>query len=318
MAKVMTEETIKAWIAGGKVIEYADAGSAEGIKYDFHLGRMFLKAHFGRPVNFDDLSNEERRHAIIKPGEVVYVLTQEKLTLPDNTFVQLSAKRKMSHLGIQLLGGLTIDPGYKGHLLFGLCNLSSTDFTLMPGKKLVGAVFYELQEGETVEYKIPDPLDDFPEDVTSLIRQYRPVESLMLSEEVKRLSKEMSDITRRLESDAEWKNTFKANIDSITTKLSEISNTLQIEINMRKEGEDSLKKSDEKLGAAVTGINQSISSFKTTIRVLNYIGGVIATLAGLTIAYFSLFMTKDAPPIADPPPATSQPNPTSAQTPTAR
>lgn len=280
MARVLTEKLLKDWISQGKNIEYADISCAEGIKYDFRLGTKFLKSHFGRMVDFDELSSDEKRHAVIKPGEVVYVLTQERLNLPSNIFVQLSPKRKLSHVGIQLLGGLTIDPGYEGYMVFGLCNLSSTDFTLEPGKKLVGAVFYELSENEVVEYKVPDSIDDFPEEAVAIIKQYKPIESLFLSEEITRISTEVSRIIRTLESDNEWKSTFKANLNSVSEKLTDISTSLQVEIQVRKDGENVLRLNDEKLTTAVAGIGKSMTTIKIWARIIAAILAFAATVAG--------------------------------------
>jgi dCTP deaminase len=290
MAKILTEAVIGNWIKKNEIIEFADINCAEGIKYDLRLGNEFLKSHFGRMVNFTELSNEEKRHAVIKPGEVVYVLTKERLNLPDNVFVQLSPKRKLSHLGIQLLGGLTIDPGYQGYLLFGLCNLSSTEFTLEPGKKLVGAVFNELSESETIEYKVPEPLDNFPSEVISIIKQYKPIESSHLSEEIIRVSDEVARIARTLESDNEWKSTFKTNLSTVTEKLTEISASLQVEIRVRKEGEETLKQNDAVLNTAVESINKNILSFKIWTKVFIAIFSIGVTIAaGLLVAFISDF-----------------------------
>ena len=293
MPTAITEKTLKDWISKGENLQSGDVACAEGIKYDFRLGTKFLKSHFGRMTDFTQLSNEEKRYAVVKPGEVVYVLTQERLNLAKDIFVQLSPKRKLSHAGILLLGGLTIDPGYKGNLIFGLCNLSSTEFTLDPGKKLVGAVFYKLSEAETIDYEIPEALDDFPEEVTTIIKQYIPVESLSLANEIKRISEEVSRITRTLESDNEWKNTFKQNLSSVSEKLNEISTALQVEITVRKQGEETLQKNDDKLNDAVECINKNISSFKIWARILAIIlAPIVAIGVGLLTLYFSEFFTR--------------------------
>jgi deoxycytidine triphosphate deaminase len=291
MAKVLTETVIKDWIKRGEIIESADYNCAEGIKYDFRLGPRFLKSHFGRIVDFNTLTSDEKRYAVIKPGEVVYVLTEERVVLPYNVYIQLSPKRKLSHLGIHLLGGLTVDPGYNGYMVFGLCNLSSTAFTLEPGKKLVGAVFYELSKDEIVEYQVPDALNDFPEELTTIIKQYKPIESLFLSDEIKRVSSEVDRITRTLETDNEWKNTFKNNLNAVSEKLSEISTQLQVEIKVRNDGETTLKNSDDKLFDAVDNINKNITVFNLWAKILIAVfSTVVAIGVGVIIAYFVKFI----------------------------
>ena len=287
MPTVITEETIKDWISHGKNIESADLDCAEGIKYDFRLGTKFLKSYFGRVIDFNELSSEEKRHAIVKPGEVVYVLTKEKLDLPKDIFVLLSPKRKLGHLGIILLGGLAVDPGYKGNMIFGLCNLSSTDFTLEPGKKLIGAVFYKLSEDETIDYKPPEPLYDFPEEVISIIKQYKPIETLFLSEEIKRLSDEVARISIMLKSDNEWKETFKSSLDDVKNTLTEISIKLKVEVETRQTG-------DEKLNEAVESINKKITSFGIWVKILLSILSIAVGIGTIIFAtyIFEFFFKK--------------------------
>lgn len=143
MSKVITENTIKTWIREGRVMECGDIDCAEGIKYDFRLGSKFLKAYFGRVMDYEEdlRTAEDKRKAVVEPGEVVFVLSKERLNLPPNIYVQLSPKRSLSQDGIELMGGLTIDPGYEGYLVFGLRNVAGTPFNLSPGTQIVGANF---------------------------------------------------------------------------------------------------------------------------------------------------------------------------------
>ena len=146
MSKVITEKEIKNWIESGTNIQEGSLDCAEGIKYDFRLGSKFLKAYFGRVMDYEtDLkSAEDIRRAVVEPGEVVFVLSRERLVLPRNVYAQLSPKRSLSQDGIELMGGLTIDPGYEGYLVFGLRNVAGTPYPLAPGTKIVGANFFEL------------------------------------------------------------------------------------------------------------------------------------------------------------------------------
>ena len=53
---------------------------------------------------------------------------------------------KLSLDGIVILGSLIIGPNYKENLIFGLYNLSSHNYPLLPGKKLVAGVFYKFDK----------------------------------------------------------------------------------------------------------------------------------------------------------------------------
>jgi len=152
-------------IEQGNVIENGNSANCDSIKYDFSLDPTFLKAKYGRPVRYDELSPTEQENAVIEPGEMVYVLTKETLNLPNNIYLQMSPKRLLAEAGVVTLGGLTVDPGYHGKLIFGLYNFSSKPVVLVPGRKLVSAVFYKLDNIEVVstnQITPPKAVYDFP------------------------------------------------------------------------------------------------------------------------------------------------------------
>lgn len=51
-------------------------------------------------------SAEDVRKAVVEPGEVVFVLSRERLVLPPNVYAQLSPKRSLAQDGIELMGGI--------------------------------------------------------------------------------------------------------------------------------------------------------------------------------------------------------------------
>jgi dUTPase len=67
-----------------------------------------------------------------------------------------------------------IDPLYRGNLLVGLYNFSSTRRPLQAGKKLVAVVFYRLLPTETAEFVRPEEIDDFPDALVRVMRNYTP------------------------------------------------------------------------------------------------------------------------------------------------
>lgn len=275
MAKVITEEKIKEWISDKKVIDNGDITCAEGIKYDFRLGNMFLKAYFGRAVNYDaDLkSAEDRRMAVVEPGEVVFVLSSERLTLPSNVYVQLSPKRSLSQDGIELLGGLTIDPGYEGYLVFGLRNVAGTSYTLEPGTKIVGANFFELSETEISQSgKIPTSIDNFPSKLLNLIEKYKPVNPQNLAEELKKLQLAFEERQGQLVSDV---GELKEKVASISKDLLVGSTKQEQENKMLNERFSSLENKLNEINRDNVRQAESINSLKTSID------GLQSNFAGL-------------------------------------
>jgi deoxycytidine triphosphate deaminase len=106
VAALITDHPLKELIQAGQVVFGGKPDSVEGIKYDFRLGNKFLKASLERPVDFNELTGTDRAKAKIEPGEVVFVMTEERLCLPMDMFVMLAPKRKISHDGIAVMGGV--------------------------------------------------------------------------------------------------------------------------------------------------------------------------------------------------------------------
>lgn len=194
MAETITGIRIKNLVEEGKIIENGSINNCGALKYDFTLSDEILKSDFSAPVKFDELSVEERRKALIQPGEVVYVLTREKVNLPSDMYMSLSANRSMSECGVLTLGGFAVDPGYSGRLMFGLYNYSSTPFTLIPNAKLIGGIFYQLNENEVIDTELlekPKPIEAFPARLINIISKYSPTGMSSLDESIKAISKQM-------------------------------------------------------------------------------------------------------------------------------
>lgn len=207
MAKIITGAELKSLIENGGVIQNADIKCAEGIKYDFRLGSKLLKSYFGDPIDIekDLVTVEQRNKAVVDPGEVVFVLSQERLSLPKDIYIQLSPKRSLSQDGIELLGGLTVDPRYEGYLVFGLKNVAGKPYKLRVGTKIVGANFFKLSDAEEVgEDNIPIPIEDFPQRLQELIDKYEPVNPQNLAEELNNLQKAFKDSQSKLTEDVKY------------------------------------------------------------------------------------------------------------------
>lgn len=237
---LLTGDRLKTVVREGNYIKHGDIRSVEGAKYDLRLSGHFLKASFGRPTDIEKLSETERLQARVDPGEVVFVRTMEEIELPENVIAFLSPKRKIIHTGIFVLCGFCIDPLFKGPLWVGLYNFSSTPFHLQAGKKLIAALFYELSGDELTEFPVPVPQsdDEFPEDLVSLIRSYKPVELRSLIEEVAATKRDVNDLRQLFTSDKQWKDDFKSGLEELKTIVSGIAKNLESEV-IAREKEDS-------------------------------------------------------------------------------
>jgi len=277
MATIVGEQELRQFVQDNGIIQNGDVSCAEGLKYDFRLGTRFLKAGFNSPKSYDELN--ERDAAIVEPGEVVFVLTNERVEIPLDINVQLHEKRKLSHDGISLLGGRGIDPGYKGYLVFGIHNIAGSVFRLKPGRKLIGATFYRLSTEEIVTpTKFPEPLEDFPDDLLRLIEKYRPVNPVVINEK-------LNELQNRLDKD---KDTLLLKIDGLDYKMVLLDSKV----------EDKFANFNDKIGAKIGHIDKKVNdvddrtkNISETILALKVWAKVIAGILGIGAAIIAGVLT---------------------------
>lgn len=234
MANVIAEEKIKEWILANKVIENGELLCSAGIRYSFRMGTKILKDYFGKPIDYNtDLKSiEEKRMASIEPGEVVFVLSDERLQIPSNVYVQLSPQRNLFLDGIELLGCLTVEPGYEGFLIFGLHNITDSIYILKPGIKIVDAIFFELSDLEKpCNKKSSVSIEGFPDQLLRFFGNYKSIHQNTLTDEIQRIQIAYEDRLRQL----------LCNVGELKEKINEISKDLLIESTKQEQGKDIYK-----------------------------------------------------------------------------
>lgn len=299
MAETLTGERIRRLVSEGKVIENGLIDNCGSIKYDFTLSNEILKSDFRSPVNMENLTAEERRNAVIQPGEVVYVLTKERVNIPANMYMSLSANRGMSEYGILTLGGFAVDPGYSGRLMFGLYNYSSSPFTLIPGAKLIGGVFYQLTDEESIDEEkiaVPKEISSFPAGLVNIISSYSPIgltsleESInviyaqmdALNEELRKRREEVFNLRHLIESTQEQTNKTSKTVDELAENVKKIGEEVQNlrdglhqEVELRKSMSEEI---DKKLELATLEVTKKVNFLKGGLWLATAFIGILGTL----------------------------------------
>jgi hypothetical protein len=190
----------------------------------------------------------------------------------------LSSKRKLSHSGILILGGLVIDPLYHNYLQIGLYNFSSTPFPLRPGKKLIAATFYELAGDELAEFEVPESTkaEGFGDELIGLIRNYRPIEIKGVYDELQETKRQLQELRASILDDRQWKDDFKDALTRHNQQLERIIDGLEKEIKAREKG-------DEEIGRKLEGIGGMWNTFKAGFNVfwaivLLIVGALLAVI----------------------------------------
>ena len=283
MSKVISGKRLQEAIKNSEFLSDGDTANCDGIKYDFRLDENILKAKFGVPINYSSYPVEKQGvDLVVSPGEMVFVMSKERLNLPGNIFSQLSTRRKMTEFGIITLGGLAIDPGYNGKLLFGLYNISSENFKLVPNAKLAGAVFYELENDELLpDYIPPKAIDEYPSTLIEKVKKYQPIGITTLEDSIREIErqldafkKSLSKNTDAIEKLEDITHKTSKNIERISEDIKNLSESLRLEAEARKK------------------ISKDVDTKIATLKGALWLATAIGTgLAGILISYFAGWIT---------------------------
>ncbi|MDR0320573.1 MAG: hypothetical protein LBI28_03650 [Treponema sp.] len=288
--EILTENELLSAVENRTFIENGRKESCEGIKYDFTLSKMALTVERGRPRDIEQTTE----NADIKPGEIAFVMTEESLNLPGNIYCQLSTKRKLSLDGIIILGELIIAPNYKGKLLFGLYNLSSRDYPLLTGKKLVAGVFYKLDKKSD---KIPEPINDFPADLIRAVIDTKPNSISAVITTISNIKKaldelrtEMQEIKKNLNRDTQWETDFQGKWINITDLVMKIGEKLDSEIEARRKENTDLKNESLELRSEHIKLKDMVMPLSKMEKRSQFIKGSLITLAITVVAGVIVFL----------------------------
>ena len=231
---ILNESDLLLAVENETFIKNGSKESCEGIKYDFILSNKTLTAESKIPHDIEQNTD----NTLIKPGEIAFVITKESLDLPGDICCQLSTKRKLSLDGIIILGGFIIDPNYKGKLIFGLYNISSKSYPLLPGKKLIAGVFYRIDKKSDI---LPEPINDFPDELIKSIVDTKPNNINSINNILDDLKTELQMIKNQLARDDDWKKDFQNGLTDLQQLVKKISEKLDTEIDERKDNDSKLK-----------------------------------------------------------------------------
>jgi deoxycytidine triphosphate deaminase len=179
-------------VSRGRLIARDTYASAclEASSYDIRVG---LKGIVGGEGTELDLHKDALELA---PGPYVGVISLELLMLPPDICARIGSKRALSYDGVFLLTGSIVDPGYDGHLLFGLYNASQRRVLIRHGRKICNIVFEQLPDAP--EKQAPsDPAlrsGNFPDAFVDRMANMEVLPWMQISERVKQIEQITKDI----------------------------------------------------------------------------------------------------------------------------
>ena len=189
---VLTDTEIADAVGRGSLIakDTYDKASLEPCSYDVRVGLKGILGGQGEEIDLKTKALE------LGPGAYAGIISLERLILPSDTFARIGAKRFFSFEGVILLTGSIVDPGYEGHLLFGLYNASQKKVVVRSRRKICNIVFERLPH-PTERTAASDPnllTGNFPDDFVTKMANMEVLPWMQISERVKQIEQITQDI----------------------------------------------------------------------------------------------------------------------------
>lgn len=184
-------------------IDPFDEQLVQPASYDLRVGPRILAA----PLNPAQLGeaidlSEKRPSYDIQPGQMVGVLSLEKITLPLDISGRFGIRSWFARRGVNAFGGLQLDPGFRGRLTMNFLNVGPEPITITLHEPLFSVEFQRLEEPAQVPYSGSyQDQDDFPADQYNFIRTARTTslaEIPSLRRDITRLSVLIEELEERL------------------------------------------------------------------------------------------------------------------------
>ena len=184
----------------------------EASSYDIHVG---LKGILGGAGGELDLV---RTVMELGPGAYGGVISRERVSMPENMCARIGSKRALSYEGVILLTGSIVDPGYEGHLLFGLYNASQRKAYIRFNKKICNIVFERLSKApEKIVQQDPSLRSgSFPDAFLTQMANMEVLPWMQISERVKQIETITKDIFD-----------LKARYDDVLKPISELTESVR-------------------------------------------------------------------------------------------
>ena len=101
----------------------------------------------------------------IQSGQMVGVLSLERIRLPLNLSGRFGIRSSLARLGINAFGGVQLDPGFRGRLIMNLLNVGPEPVSISLADLIFTVEFQRLDEPAEMPYSGPyQDQDDFPAD----------------------------------------------------------------------------------------------------------------------------------------------------------
>lgn len=149
------------------------------------------------PLNVTIRQLDDGEGFTIPPGQFAFLLTDEKIEVPNDALALISIKAKLKWRGLINVSGFHVDPGFRGRLIFSVYNAGPVTVHLRQGQPMF-LIWYANLDKPTALARSQPVQESFPSDLISGISG--ELQSLAgLNKKIKDLDKSLTDRVHLIE-----------------------------------------------------------------------------------------------------------------------
>lgn len=148
--------------SGDPKIFEANSWDREGLRpaaYDLRIASDLLILPKGTRYWLEGPPGQRRRTRpfVLKPRDVAFVSSVEEVRMPTDLAGNVTPKARQERQGMLIMGGMLVDPGYRGRLHFQLANVGDEDFVIIPGETTLASLQLLQVEAPSVNVSLKTP-----------------------------------------------------------------------------------------------------------------------------------------------------------------
>lgn len=194
---LMRDTEIKEAVESGKIeIKPFRQARLKGASYDLAVGKQALVSNSDTRIFLSESTNNP---IILNAGDFALVLTNEHVKLPLNIAASIGMRSSLARKGLILLAGMQVDPGFEGHLRFGLYNASPRKIVLDYDDPLCMLEFHRLSgDVDKPQERIPE-LDEgkIPESDREFLRNLETTSLSKVDQNLRQLTQTVEGLAKQ-------------------------------------------------------------------------------------------------------------------------
>ncbi len=288
--QILVDEDIERLVRTGLLIDKDDFDGSclQGCSYDIRVGDKALLGGEGQQVDLRKPTLE------LQPGAYAGVLSLEKIKLLGDTFARLGAKRKFSYEGLILLSGSLVDPGYSGHLLFGIYNASPKKRFIRRRDKIVTAVFMRAGRSAHKQASADEYLakGEFPPDFLKAMDELEVLPYVELNRriaEIEKIQGDILDLKKRVTDVIDPIKDLRVTVEALAGEVTDNNSQIkELTANVTKVAEsvNTLRERSSELGQRIGEQEHEVSRQKVATSILKWAVGAIWTILVILLTIY--------------------------------